>query len=98
MVIDFIGPQLKKNTRNKIKNFENEFYLRQANRKKFYELFGEWFFVLGILFAITYPLFKTPKIQTSDIVQIIIVLLFSICYTIWILCRRKKIKEKLEKF
>jgi len=97
MVVDFIGPQLKKDTRNKIKNFENEFYSRQANRKKLYELLGKWFFVSGILFAIVYPLFKTPKIQTSDIIQIIGFFLFWICYTIWIICRRKKIKEKLEK-
>lgn len=85
-------------TQQRIKPFEALFSTRQASRKKLDKLFGEWVCVFGILFAIIYPLlFKTPKIQINDIIQIIIASLFGIFYTIWVLIRRKKLKEKLEK-
>ncbi len=84
-------------TQQKIKPFEGLFSTRQASRRKLEKLFGEWIGVIGVLFAIIYPLlFKTPKIQINDIIQIIIASLFGIFYTIWVLIRRKKLKEKLE--
>ena len=103
-VINLLEVQEKKSrqyyindTRQRTEPFESLFSERQTNRRKLDKLFGEWICVFGILFAIIYPLFQTPKFQTSDIIQIIIASLFGICYTIWVLYRRKKIKEKLKK-
>ena len=87
----------KSDTQQRTEPFEVLFSERQTNRRKLDKLFGEWICVFGILFAIIYPLFKTPKIQTSDIIQIIIASLFGVCYTIWILYKVKKLRKKLEK-
>jgi len=83
-------------TCKKTQIFKQELSLRQADRRKLYKIFGDWFFTTAILATICYSLFKTPKFQTINSIIIIGIFLFEIYYTIQKLRLRKNLRKKLK--